>query len=55
MSDLSPRCQTLMKLGAPDFGYRDPWPDYIKLYGFTDQDLPELLIMVADPRDDELD
>jgi yecA family protein len=55
MSDLSPRCQTLMKLGAPDFGYRDPWPDYLKLYGFTDQDLPELLIMVADPRDDELD
>ncbi|MDO9476883.1 MAG: UPF0149 family protein [Pseudohongiella sp.] len=55
MTTLSPRCQSLVKLGAPDSVYRDPWPDYLTLYGFTDQDLSELLMMVADPQYDELD
>jgi yecA family protein len=55
MPALSPRCQSLVTLGAPDSVYRDPWPDYLKLYGFTDQDVPELLMMVADPRYDEFD
>lgn len=55
MSALSPRCQSLLMLGVPDSVYRDPWPDYLKLYGFTNQDVPELLMMIADPRYDDLD
>lgn len=55
MPALSPRCQSLLMLGQPDSVYRDPWPDYLRLYGFTDQDVPELLMMVADPAYDELD
>ncbi len=55
MPALSPRCQSLVTLGAPDSVYQDHWPDYLKLYGFTDQDVPELLMMVADPRYDEFD
>ncbi len=55
MPALSPRCQSLLSLGQPDSVYRDPWPDYLRLYGFTDQDVPDLLMMVADPDYDELD
>lgn len=55
MPALSPRCQSLVMLGEPDSVHRDPWPDYLMLYGFTDQDVPELLMMVADPAYDELD
>ena len=42
-----PPLDPLLALGEPEFGHRNPWPDYLAM-GFTAEHVPELMRMVAD-------
>lgn len=50
----SEKCQLLLTLGEPESIFGDPWPDYIQAYGFTDQDVPDLITLVGDPAFDAM-
>ncbi len=53
MNSDNPKIQTLLKLGEPN-NHRD-WPDYVNQYGFTDKDVPALLILFADEEINTMD
>jgi hypothetical protein len=42
-----PPLDQLLALGEPEFGHRNPWPDYLAM-GFTAEHVPELIRMVGD-------
>lgn len=44
----NPRIQPLLTLAEPDSFHMEDWPDYVKDYGITSEDEPDLLTLFAD-------
>ena len=53
MSSDNPNIQTLLTLGDP--GNKSNWPNYVKQYGFTLDDVPSLLRLYADEEINTMD
>ncbi|MFT7674850.1 MAG: yecA family protein [Gammaproteobacteria bacterium] len=53
MNSDNPKIQTFLTLGDP--GNKRNWPDYLKQYGFTLDDVPTLLMLYADEEINAMD
>ena len=53
MNSDNPKIQALLTLGDP--GNKSNWPDYVKQYGFTHNDVPTLLMLYTDEEINSLD
>jgi yecA family protein len=53
MNSDNPKIQTLLTLGDPDSKIN--WPNYVKQYGFTLDDVPTLLMLYADKEINSMD
>jgi yecA family protein len=53
MNSDNPKIQTLLTLGEPD--HKRNWPNYVKQYGFTPDDVPTLLTLYADEEINAMD